>query len=457
MIGWIDAEWLAILALISAFGAALTLALYIRKKVLDYLRNTVIRAKRKPDEKFFTAISIPSILWCATFGLVPVWTLGGLAQKWETVTGCAIWTLLLSSLAIPLLGLTSSAIAYYGRLTGIDRKIILLSKIIARTVILIAVVTAALSIWDAATNFLLLLFLVVFLTALFTFREGFPNVFARIQIGANHKIRRGDYVKLRSGEEGYVTRIGWKNTLIQTLEESAANVPNNQIMHYTIASCRKSLKKASKAFRFKIPEVTKQPAGLKARNLLELKEGIKILPDEVIYCHTWLYIEENPYQAGGLRNDFAIWTRNALGDKAFSERLASIPIWEFASLKDLRLGLIQVIEDYLTSEYIPVNVPAGKEFYFVKAIRTVTQTKYKAYDLRGFAEAVRKISVDSLYYHLFGSRYFQEDGINDFSRWLEEILGETGIDKEINTMNPYIHSPECIRSELIKIIEKRIQ
>src|SRR5688572_31306944 len=48
-------------------------------------------------------------------------------------------------------------------------------------------------------------------------QDTLSNLFAGLHIIASRQVRLGDYVKLDSGEEGYVTDIQWRNTSIRAL------------------------------------------------------------------------------------------------------------------------------------------------------------------------------------------------------------------------------------------------
>ena len=65
-------------------------------------------------------------------------------------------------------------------------------------------------------------------------QETLTNLFAGLYIVADKPIRVGDFIRLGSGEEGYVTEIGWRNTRIRTLPNTLVVVPNNQIISNTI-------------------------------------------------------------------------------------------------------------------------------------------------------------------------------------------------------------------------------
>lgn len=56
------------------------------------------------------------------------------------------------------------------------------------------------------------------------------NFFAGIQVLADKPIEIGQYIRLESGEEGYVTRIGWRSTTIRVLSNNLVVIPNSKIM-----------------------------------------------------------------------------------------------------------------------------------------------------------------------------------------------------------------------------------
>jgi hypothetical protein len=78
-------------------------------------------------------------------------------------------------------------------------------------------------------------------------------------------------------------------------------------------------------------------------------------------------------------------------------------------------------------------------------------------DLREFLGALRKVGLGSLYLHIFESRLGSANGLNDFSAWLIESLGEEELGRVIARMDPYSYTLEGLRSSLIKLIENHIK
>lgn len=60
-------------------------------------------------------------------------------------------------------------------------------------------------------------------------QEPLSNLFAGIFLSVAGQVRLGDYVKLDSGAEGYITDINWRAARIRTLSGSAIIVPNAKL------------------------------------------------------------------------------------------------------------------------------------------------------------------------------------------------------------------------------------
>lgn len=60
-------------------------------------------------------------------------------------------------------------------------------------------------------------------------QDTLSNLFAGLHILLSKQVGPGDYVKLASGEEGYVTDIAWRNTTIRALPNNMIIVPNSKL------------------------------------------------------------------------------------------------------------------------------------------------------------------------------------------------------------------------------------
>ena len=67
-------------------------------------------------------------------------------------------------------------------------------------------------------------------------QETLSNLFAGFNVVMARQIKIGDYVKLESGQEGYVTDIDWRTTRIKTLANTVLLVPNAKLTQTMITN-----------------------------------------------------------------------------------------------------------------------------------------------------------------------------------------------------------------------------
>jgi small-conductance mechanosensitive channel len=62
------------------------------------------------------------------------------------------------------------------------------------------------------------------------------NFFAGIYVAIDKPVVEGDFVKLETGQEGYVTDVGWRSTRIRMLSNNSVIVPNSKLMGSVITN-----------------------------------------------------------------------------------------------------------------------------------------------------------------------------------------------------------------------------
>ncbi|MFI1255476.1 mechanosensitive ion channel family protein [Streptomyces netropsis] len=60
-------------------------------------------------------------------------------------------------------------------------------------------------------------------------RDTLANLFAGVHILVSKTVQPGDYIRLSSGEEGYVRDINWRNTVVEELSNNLVIIPNAQL------------------------------------------------------------------------------------------------------------------------------------------------------------------------------------------------------------------------------------
>jgi len=215
--------------------------------------------------------------------------------------------------------------------------------------------------------------------------------------------------------------------------------------------------KAKEPFRFYTRLNLVEFTGKKATNLAELVEILKEVPGSVVYHHTHHYLQQHFYLSPEPPNDFAYWITHILQEEELGEEVASIDLCEFSTIRSLREKIVETIEKHLGKNPGSLrSAPPGAEFHFLKSITFILPTPYIASDLLELLEVLGKITIHSIYFHMFEARLRLERGKNDFSLWVEDMLGEKELAREIGRIDPYTFTLEGLRSALCKLVSKYI-
>ncbi|MFA5005064.1 MAG: DUF5752 family protein [Candidatus Omnitrophota bacterium] len=219
------------------------------------------------------------------------------------------------------------------------------------------------------------------------------------------------------------------------------------------------LVKANQPFRFYTRLHLSELTGLRATTLGQLLEFIKVVPGSCIYHHTHKFLQQHQYFSPEPPNDFAFWVSEVLGEDELGERLASIDTVQYTTIRQLREKIISTIDTYLKVNKL-ANLKfarIGEEFHFIKSVSFVLPTHYLVYDLKEFAEILGKVTIDSIYFHVFEARLRLERINNDFSNWIESSLGDKKLADMLAHLDPYTQTLEGLRKSLIQMVETRIK
>lgn len=218
-------------------------------------------------------------------------------------------------------------------------------------------------------------------------------------------------------------------------------------------------KNNEKTFRFYTRLHLRVLTGLRASNIKGLLKLIKKVPGSSIYYHTHRFLQQHQYISPEPPNDFAHWIKNALNEEVLAEKIASIDTIRFPTIRSLRNEIAALIKDYIKKNpKVKLRFASqDKVFHFIKSVSLIIPTPYIARDLKDFVEILKKITPDSIYFHMFEARLRLDRETNDFSHWLETSLLEGEIAKKIKALDPYTYTMEDLRKKVIEIVGDRLK
>ena len=176
------------------------------------------------------ALRRPFIFWFLLLGAFLAFEASLVSEDVKLIAIKSVSSLFILSLAWAAISLSEELLEVYLPKMKVPRSTVELALSLVIIVFLVASVLIALNLWGVPTTpFLIIVGIVVFILIIAS-RNFAPNVFAAIHMWNTEHVKAGDYIRLESGEEGYVTEINWNSTHIRTLSETKVIIPNNRLI-----------------------------------------------------------------------------------------------------------------------------------------------------------------------------------------------------------------------------------
>ncbi len=74
-------------------------------------------------------------------------------------------------------------------------------------------------------------------------------------------------------------------------------------------------------------------------------------------------------------------------------------------------------------------------------------------NLEEFVDSIQRVSVQSLYFHVFEARMRLEEDENDFTLWFRSI-GQEQLAKDLSRLDPYTMTLENLRDRIVKEVSR---
>ncbi|OHB58346.1 MAG: hypothetical protein A2Y07_08500 [Planctomycetes bacterium GWF2_50_10] len=151
------------------------------------------------------------------------------ALKIVGTTDSILLVIFIASLTIYAMRVAVAALALYGTTSGNGAPGVSLFTNITKVAILIMGILVILGTFDYDIRPILTALGVGGLAVALALQDTLSNLFAGLHVVASRQIKPGDYVKLDSGDEGYIADITWRNTTIKALPNNMVIVPNSKL------------------------------------------------------------------------------------------------------------------------------------------------------------------------------------------------------------------------------------
>ena len=210
------------------FLACLAAGILLEKYLLPTLSRPVLKSRWKLDDILLSSLRGMALLWSVVTGCYVF--LKSTAQGVEN-SGLArkvFFALLALSIAVVISRILVGFIRYKAKSAGLYRSTTIVTNIVRIAIYIIFGLIVLQTLGIPVTPVLTALGVGALAVAL-ALQDTLTNLFSGIQVVASRQVRTGDYIRLDSGEEGYIADITWRNTIIRALANNYIIVPNSRI------------------------------------------------------------------------------------------------------------------------------------------------------------------------------------------------------------------------------------
>jgi small-conductance mechanosensitive channel len=181
------------------------------------------------DDIVVRALRVPSIVWCILIGIYSALASAQLQTEARSVILHVVNVLLIVSVTAAVANLSRATLGYSLRKKNLAIPATGLTLTVITVVIWLIGGLVLLSGLGVSITPILTALGVGGLAVALALQETLSNFFAGLHLLLEKPIRVGDFVKLESGQEGYVEDIGWRTTRIRMLPNNIVVIPNSKI------------------------------------------------------------------------------------------------------------------------------------------------------------------------------------------------------------------------------------
>ncbi len=229
-IAFLEQHWDALLMPLSVIGLTLLLGFAIRKSVFRLLRQWTAGTTSKFDDGIIDAIRGPFMIWVLMLALHLGAQTSRLPVRAQNSAAQILLVLFILSITLVCSRLAGVFVKFYaGSFTSLAENLAQIPVLLVGAIIILN--TLGISVLPILTALG-----VGGIAVALALQDTLSNLFSGFYVSLAGQVRIGDYIKLDSGEEGYISDITWRSTSIRSLQNNVIIIPNAKLAKATITN-----------------------------------------------------------------------------------------------------------------------------------------------------------------------------------------------------------------------------
>ncbi len=201
--------------------------------------------------------------------------------------------------------------------------------------------------------------------------------------------------------------------------------------------------------------LVRRAIGESVSTLRELVSAVGEMDSSAVEHHMMRCRLDDRFEMAEFPNDFARWCWEDLGDRITAERLALVNPYLHPSIDELRKEIAGAIEERLWSaDFVSHPCRPGMELHLVGSQLVAYDTGLQVTSMTALAEALPRMSLRSVFYHVHDARRRSGGAADDFSSWLETIGADAQLVRSVREIDFYYLSLNQLREALVSVLSQ---
>ncbi len=221
----------------------------VRRLILKALRGWVARTQSRSGVVLIDVLAGPMIIWVVILAAHIAIQSSSLPAKISDRGAETLYFLWMVSVTLMATRLSGNLVRNFGDQIPGALPVTTLSQNLAQIGVLILGTVLVLDHYNYSIKTILTALGIGGLAVALALQDTLSNLFAGFYVAVARQVRLGDYVKLNTGEEGYVADIGWRSTTMRSLNSNMIIVPNAKLAQAIVTNYYLPEKRMSASFQ----------------------------------------------------------------------------------------------------------------------------------------------------------------------------------------------------------------
>jgi small-conductance mechanosensitive channel len=223
-----------------------------RRLILRAIKTWNARTESRSGRILYEALHGPLLIWSLMLAVHLAIESSEIPAQYAATGSSLLAVLWILSLTVMSMRVVGDIVRFYGAQIPGAMPVTTLTQTLSQIAVLILGALVLLNHYKVSITPILTALGVGGLAVALALQDTLSNLFGGFYVAVAGQVRLGDYIKLNTGEEGYVTDIGWRCTTIRAQANNLIIVPNAKLSQAIVTNFHLPEKRMGASFNFTV-------------------------------------------------------------------------------------------------------------------------------------------------------------------------------------------------------------